>query len=231
MIGINTGVRTARYSGAGTNIVFDGNSLVAGVGASSAASNLPAQLAALAPLNGAVSVVNIGVSGQNITDMRNRGASFADANYVAGKTNVLIVWEGTNTVCNNVANSGKTGAAAGADLAAYCADRRAAHPDWTIVLLTTMPRFNIPSTAYTIATANDELSNYNTYIKNNFRGMGARRVIDVRASGVFTYTGTTCTALMQTYMSEATGAVHCNDSGYALIAGYCATGLRALPMR
>ncbi|QJE03052.1 SGNH/GDSL hydrolase family protein [Massilia forsythiae] len=213
-----------RYSGAGVNVVFDGNSLVAGFQASSQAKSTPSQMAALPPLSGAVSVTNIGVSGQTINQMRGRGSQYADGAYVAGKKNILLAWEGTNTVCNN--GSAKTGLAAAADMASYVKERLAAHPDWVIVMMTTLPRFGIE--AWSIPDGNAQLQAYDDYLRANWRAMGCKGLVDVRARGVFTYTGPTMSAVMSPYMAET---IHCNDLGYGLIAQYCATGLRRLPVR
>ncbi len=220
---ILAGSPTIKYLASDVNIVFDGNSLVAGASASGPSAYMPAQLTQLPPLNGLITVKNIGVSGQTIANMRSRGTAFADANYVAGKKNILLAWEGTNSICNN---AGMSGVAAGAAMAAYCADRLAAHPDWRIILLTTIPRFAI--TAYSIAAGNAQLSAYDDYIKANYKAMGAQRVLDVRAGGVFIYTGTTMDAVMSPYMAES---IHCNDLGYGLVASYCASELRRLKAR
>jgi len=227
MIGpILSGAARMKYSGVGTNIVFDGNSLVYGYQASSSAKSMPSQMAALPPLNGAVQVSNIGVSGQNITQMRSRGAAQADARYAAGKKNILLAWEGTNTICNTGSGAGKTGLAAAADMVAYVQDRLAAHPDWFIVMMTTLPRFGLD--AWSIADGNAHLQAYDDYLRANWRAMGCKALVDVRAGGVFVYTGTTMDPKMAPYMAET---IHCNDTGYGLVAQYCAAVLKRLPAR
>jgi hypothetical protein len=215
-----------RYSGAGVNIVFDGNSLVFGYKASSTSQSTPSQMALLPPLNGLVTVKNIGVTGQNITNMRSRGTAYADANYAPGKKNILLAWEGTNTICNTDAGAGKDGPGAAADMAAYCQDRLSAHPDWVIVMMTTIPRFDTHTK--TIAQQNADMQAYDDYLRANWRAMGCKGLVDVRAGGIFVYTGPVMDAKMSPYMTEL---VHCNDAGYGLIAQYCATALRRLPAR
>lgn len=219
------GVPRMKFSSTTAAIIFDGNSLVAGYGASNN-NSLPSQLAALAPLNSAVSMGNTGVTGQNITGMRTRGASVVDGAYAAGKKNILFAWEGTNTICNNDSNANKTGLQAAADMVLYCQDRLAAHPGQVIILVTAMPRFDTHNR--TVAQQEVELSAYNDYLLANYRDMGAKAIVDVRAGGVFTYTGPTMSAAMSPYMSDT---VHCNDAGYALIARYCADVLKRLPAR
>ena len=214
-----SGAALQRYTSSTVNIVFDGNSLVSGVGASTAAKYLPAQVAALAPLNGNIAVANTGVSGRAIDGM----TTSADPAYVAGKKNILVVWEGTNTICNQT----KTGVAAGIEMAGYCNYRLTAHPDWVIIQMTTLPRFGFLQT-YSVAQANAELDAYNSYLAANYKSMGCKQLIDVRAAGIFTYTGTTVSTTMSPYMSDTT---HCNDAGYALVAQYVANTLRRLSSR
>lgn len=215
------GVPIIRYSAAGSNIVFDGNSLVEATHVPAGKGIVP-QLMPLPPLNSQVSITNIGKNGQTINDMRARGSAYADASYVAGKKNILIAWEATNSICN----TGFTGAVAGAQMEAYCAERLAAHPDWVIVLMTTIPRF--ATGAYAVPTGNAELNSYDAYIKENFKRMGAKKIIDVRASGIFTYTGPTVSAEMAPYMLEE---IHYNAAGGALLAQYVADGIKRLPAR
>lgn len=218
---------TVRWGGPTANIVFDGNSLVAGnVMASPSTQNIAAQLTPMAPLNGAVTVTNIGVGGQTIANMRSRGAQYADGHYVVGKKNVLIVWEGTNSICNTT----MTGQAAGDAMAAYCADRLAAHPDWIIVLMTTIPRFDVSSGTWSVAQANAELLKYDAYLKANWRAMGAKKVVDVRAAGLFVYPpgATSMPSAMSPYMLEN---IHYNPAGGAILAGYVADALKRLPAR
>jgi len=218
------GVPRMQYSGAAANVVFDGNSLVAGFQASSSNMAMPAQMSRLPPLNGGVNVTNIGVSGQTINQMRGRGTQYADGSYVTGKKNILLAWEGTNTICNN--GSAKTGLAAAADMATYVQERLAAHPGWFIVMMTTLPRFGIE--AWSIADGNAQLQAYDDYLRANWRAMGCKALVDVRAGGVFVYTGTTMDSKMAPYMAET---IHCNDTGYGLVAQYCADVLKRLPAR
>lgn len=225
MIGpILGGTPRVKYSGSAVNIIFDGNSLVAGFQASSSNMAMPAQMSRLSPLNGAVDVTNIGVSGQTINQMRARGAQYADASYVGGKKNIYFPFEGTNTVCNN--GSGKTGRAAASDYEALIQERLAAHPDLVVVAMTTIPRFGIE--AWSIAEGNAQLQAFDDYVRANWRSMGCKALVDVRAGGIFVYTGTTMDPKMAPYMAEA---IHCNDTGYGLVAQYCADVLKRLPVR
>lgn len=219
------GTALVRYTSDKTNIIFDGNSLVEGNAlgpTDQPTKGIVPQLAGLFPINGNITIHNIGVSGQAISDMRSRGSLFADGNYAAGKKNVLLVWEGTNSICNN----GVSGADAGAQMAQYCAERLAAHPDWLIVMLTTLPRFNIGS--YSIPDGNAQLDIFDAYIKANQRAMGVKKIVDVRAAGIFTYTGPTVSDAMAPYMIDP---IHYNAAGGTVLAQYCADALRRLPAR
>lgn len=225
MIGpILGGAARQKYGASSANIVFDGNSLVAGtVLPSPSTQNIAAQLKPMAPLNGAVNMVNIGVGGHTIAQMAAHGA---DSNYVAGKRNILIAWEGTNSICN----TSMTGQAAGAAMAAYCADRLAAHPSWAIVLMTTIPRFDAYGSSWTVSQLNNELLAYDAYLRANWKAMGAKALLDVRASGLFACApgaGSMPTA-MAPYMIDQ---IHYNPAGGAILAGYVAAALKRLPAR
>lgn len=222
MIGpIMGGVASRKYTGTGTNIIFEGNSLVYGWG-STAGNTVPQQLARLPPLNGAVTVHNRGSNGASIADLRADPGS-VDNVYVAGKENIVFVWEATNSIYSGWK---RTGVQAGEDMAAYCAERLAVHPDYKIILLTTIPRFQTDSHfGANVAAGNAELSAYDSYIKANYQAMGAKAVVDVRAAGVFVYTGPTMQAELVPLYSDL---VHLNDTSNAFIAQYCAAALRRL---
>ena len=218
------GVAPISFKAANTQAVFDGNSLVFGVG-SSGGNNLPAQVAALGPINSGLTFTNTAVSGQTINDMRARGAEFVDVKYDPSKSNVLVLWEGTNSICNSPA---RTGMEAIGDMIAYVAERRAANPGWKIVLLTTIPRYYMQGV--TSAVGNAQLVIYNNYILANYKAMDIDAVVDVRSNPVFTYAGAaSMPPEMTPYSSD--GHTHLNNAGYALIAAMVAPVLRRLPKR
>ncbi|WP_409266818.1 SGNH/GDSL hydrolase family protein [Massilia sp. BHUDP2] len=230
MIGpILGGVPKIRYTSDATNVVFDGNSLVFGQG-SSGGQSMPAQLAALAPIGGRLSITNLGISGQNLGQMRSN-ASDVDGAWVDGKRNVLLVWEGTNAL-----NYGGTVNNAYNDTAAYCAERLALHP-WLIVLLTTIPRQNQGATQADTDAYNAKLTDYNTRIKSGYKAMGAKAVIDVRQEGspfaFANYLPATFDApgVGSLWASEGAMRVHLNNAGYGVVAQMVADGLKRLPAR
>lgn len=209
------------------NVVWDGNSLVFGVG-SSGGQKLPTQVAALAPMAGSgAAVFNAGVSGQTWANMIS-GASDVDGQWSAGKTNVLVLWETTNAVCN----TSKTSAQVQSEIATYIAARRAAHP-WVIVGLTTIPREAAGTiTDQTTRTAqNLVMADVDSAMIAG--AMDFDRIVNVRqAGGPFNFAG------YETIDFDSSGAVwnessggriHLNNAGYAVVAGYTADVLRTLP--
>lgn len=217
------------------NLVFDGNSLVLGVGASTP---LPGALMADRFLAGSgAAMVNLGVGGQTWRQMDGfdgGSASDVDGAYVAGKANVLLAWETTNSVFNAARTAQQTIADAGS----YLARRLAAHPDWTIVLLTSLPRQTGPalgSGQAPIDAANAVLAAVDDAFRANYRAMGAQALVDVRAPGspfaLSAYAPADFEAATP-YWAEGPGArVHLNDAGYGLVARMVVRTLRRIAQR
>lgn len=212
------------YDIAAVNIMFEGNSLVAGAGAS-AGKKLPEQLSLLAPLSG-IPVKNFGIGGSTWEDnisMTARSKAVDDW-YVSGKTNVLLLWEGTNTAANT---SAYTGNDIGEKARRYVAARKAAHPDLKIIMLNTIPRHGL-SVSYNgdYVGLNNTLIAFNNYLSANWQDMGIDVLVDTRASDVFVFSGTQyISPKMSPYVGDL---VHCNDAGYGLIAQMCADALITL---
>lgn len=211
-------------------VVFDGNSLVQGVGA--ATTPLPTAFASLVP--GLASVSNLGGSGRTWRMMNglDGGSSAAvDAAFDGSKTNVLFAWETTNSVCN----VGRTAAQTIQDATDYIAARRVAHPGWRIVLLTSIPRQT--GNAMTDRTAsNVAMTTVDAAFLANYRAMGADAVINVRRPGSYfrfaDYSDASFASDPNGYWYEAApGRVHLVDSAYLLIAGWCREALRRVHKR
>lgn len=221
---------------ANTIMVIDGNSLVAGVGASGATKYMSAQLQAMAPISNVVTITNKGVGGQTIDNMITAGFNI-DALYVAGKKNILLAWEGTNQIISN----NITGAAAGVKMGNYVAARLAANAGWKIVLIGTIPRQSVG--AYTqnvggVNGANAELIAYDNYLRDNWRAMGAKEFITLRNAGsIFVLPDYTSGSFENPpYINyeaagESTAHIHLNDLGYNAVAQIVAAALRRLPSR
>jgi hypothetical protein len=149
-------------------MTFDGNSIVRGAGAP-AGFDFPTLLGQLSPFDTVDSITNLGVDGRTTQGMIDAGAT-CDAAYVSGKTNVLVAWEGVNSINN----AGRSAAQAVDDMAAYVAARLAVHP-WKVVLVTCLPA---PALS---GGTNTALDAYNVLLLANWRSMGAAHIVDVRA--------------------------------------------------
>lgn len=215
---------------ANVNIVCDGNSLTAGVGGYPWPNGLKIRTGFTAP-----SYVNVGVSGQTTQQMNGVGADVTDVNgaWVAGKTNVLVAWEGTNSICN----VGRTAAQAAQDMADYIAARKAVHP-WIVLIGTCLPRQTNNGQAATTS-QNAVLDAYNALLRANYRAYGAKGLFDVRQAGspfnVADYQ-------MATFETAAAGGlwaagetgnhIHLSSAGYdALVDQIIIPAIKRLPTR
>lgn len=199
------------YTNDSAELLFDGNSLMYGFGVAGN-QTVPAQVQTMQPANG-VLCRNFGVSGINITTMRNKAATTVDTKYAPGQLNILFAWEATNTAWGN---KNLTGEDIALQMKAYCQERLAVFPGLKIVLMTTLPRYNTDGAwGANLAAGNAVLAAYNAYIKTNYRDMGASYVLDVRASGVFEYTGPTMKPEMAPYYQDL---IHLTAGGNTLIA-------------
>lgn len=219
------------------NVVYDGNSLFWGEGSTGgrtvAAQALPLLQARFAD----VAAVNLGVSGQTWRQMDGLdGGSTADVDsaFLIGRTNVLVAWETTNAVI-----VGRSGAQAAADCATYLANRLALHPDWRIVLLTTLPRQAglgwTGSDQGQVDSYNAQIEAADALMRANYRAWGARACVDVRCAGspfrFADYAVQRFAADPQLWNEAAGGRVHLTNAGYAVIAGLVARAILALPAR
>lgn len=215
------------------NVVFDGNSLVAGTGA--ATTPLPAAFASLLP--GLASVSNLGGAGRTwrmMSGLDGGSANAVDAAFNASRTNVLFAWETTNSVCN----AGRTAAQTIQDAADYIAARRAAHPGWRIVLLTSVPRQtgNAIFDLTTRMAANQAMTSVDMAFLGNYRAMGADAVVDLRRKGSYFRFGDFDDAAFASdpsgfWYEAAPGRVHLVDNAYMLIADWCREAFRRIHRR
>jgi hypothetical protein len=180
------------------NVVCDGNSHIAGVGG---AQNIPRLLAKTAPISVAthltpdatslgtgiwqsdkgVKVTNLGVSGQTWRKMNGLdtgSAADVDGAWVDGKVNVLLAWEGTNSITLGL----RTPAQTIQDASDYIAARRALHPGWKIVIGTVAPR-QLSSSQTDTDALNANIDAYNVLLRAQYRSMGADALFDVRQAG------------------------------------------------
>lgn len=211
------GIARFKFDPATVAITFDGNSLVDPI-----YSDLATQLQALAPLSGNFTIVNKGLSGQTVANMTS-SAGDVDAAWVAGKTNVLLLWE----ITNSIFVEGKTGLQACADMSSYIAARKAVHP-WIVVLMTCIPRGDFLGNTWNVTDGEVQLQAANTYLRNNYKTMGARALVEMR-QGPFNFTDSGNGANFPAALW--TDRTHPNSTGKAYCAQYIAQTLRRLPAR
>lgn len=151
------------------NFVFDGNSLVF---RDSGAGTLMMQMARRSPVLGSRAILsNVSVDGQTTRQMNGLdGGSSADvdAAWVAGKKNVLVAWEGTNSIWTGA----RTGAQAAQDMWDYIVARQAVHTWDKIVVGTTIPRQGGLPDGATLTANNNEQITYDALIISNAASKG-----------------------------------------------------------
>lgn len=198
------GVAKLKYDST-VNVVFDGNSLIYGQGGAQnlprvAAKSKPfASYDVVAPnytpdataLAGSptnkwqtdqnILVLNNGNNGDTWRKMNGLdgggGGAVVDAAYDPAKTNILIIWEFTNTIV-----SGRTVLQAISDMQDYISARLAANAGWHIILGTCLPRQLLNDQAGTY-TLNANLDDCNTRIRAGYKGWNIKALFDVRAAG------------------------------------------------
>lgn len=230
-------VARLKYSAAGTTVTCDGNSITAGiVHTSGPSAYYPAQLSALAPVSGQFTCANLGVSGQTTRMMNGLdGGSTSDVDgaFVAGKKNVLIAWEGTNSVDTTA----RTAAQIAQDLADYVAARLALHPEWIIILPTILPFIRGTDSQAVTDEKNSRVDATNALIRTNYRTWGAKALVELRVAPFvlpdYTLASFETPALLALWAAdEAAGThIHLRDAGMAFLANACAGVLKRLPAR
>lgn len=229
---IMDGVPKVRFRSGRTNVVFHGNSLVS---SAYATTPMPARVQALPPIIGQVSCVNRGIPGYSWNNLIGDGPN-VDSLWVDGQTNVLVLWEGTNTIKNN----GYDGASCYSNAVSYTSGRLEAHP-WLIVHMTTLPFRYSPLTDAEADALNNAIGAYNNLLRANWRSMGAKALVDLGQAGspfappmdnsteafsAMNYGGSTIWTA-----SEPGQWVHLNDNGYAAVAQMVAATLMRLRVR
>jgi len=214
------------------NIVFDGNSLVAGTG-STGGKTLPVQTAKLRPVNGTLTLTNLGIGGQTLRMMNglDTGSSAdVDAAWVSGRVNVLVVWEATNSITVTT----RTAAQSLQDLADYIAARQAVHTWDKVVVIGTIPRYQTGTSWASVDDINAQLDSFNASLVASPATYGATAYVDVRPVGgpfalpdyaLATFERTETLPLWAT--TDTVGwRIHLSDAGYAYVAGLVAPKLQ-----
>lgn len=161
--------------GENVNIVFDGDSITYGDGSTGGAARYPDRVMSGAPFGGTLTTwSNVSQSGHR---WHNGDTHGVDDAYEEGKINILIPWFGTNDMTVDNLSASQTAQEA----RRYIAKRFVAHPDWHIVLMTTIPR----SVGGSNTVLNSKIDEYNTDLRKNYKSWGARAYIDNRLPGTF----------------------------------------------
>lgn len=223
------GLRRLKYSSA-VNIVFDGNSLVYGTGTSgtlgdTTGKSFPAQAVALSPVFGSgATSSNKGIGGQTWADMAATPAD-VDGAWIAGKTNILVLYEGTNSIGN-----GLTGLQSASDASAYISARLSLHA-WKILLMTTIPREYTTEPQRT--NTNNEIEAQNNYFRNNWLAMGVTRLVETRGTGspfaLSNYNQASWDATAALWSDGVGARTHLTDAGAAVLAQFVAGDLARIP--
>lgn len=216
-------------------ITGDGNSIMYGDGVG-ASQNLTAQLAALAPINGAIAITNLGINGQRTTQMTSNAAD-VNAAYVAGKTNVLLVLEGFN----DMIGGGVSAAQAFENMRLYCQARLATNTSnpWRIVLMTCTAYYGGDSQSQgSMDNWNGKIDAYNALIRAGKATLGYTALVDTRSAGSpFNLPDYTPASFKNTNYSKHfrvetdNKLLHPNAYGYGVLAAMVADTLRRLPAR
>lgn len=152
------------------HVTVDGNSIYTGVGGSPIATLLANQ----APFLGSgCTPIDRGIGGSSWNDLITKAPTTVDNTYVSGKTNILIVGEWTNSTVNH---GSETYLQTCSYAQSYITGRRAANPDWIIILCGPTPLS--PNGGASWVTANTKMHDCNDYCLANYQSMGADYFVD-----------------------------------------------------
>lgn len=227
----------ANFAPAKFAMTVSGNSI-----SDSAVSDLWTQVQALAPVSNQLTITNKAHNGFSIQQLAGTTANGVgapgdvDSSYVNGKTNFLFFWELTN----NIHNDGRTGVQTIADAIAYIAARQAyvannrpGQKPWRVVLMTGIPRGDHYGSAFTGPQGEIEMQYCNTYIRQNYRAMGAIAYVEARRTGgPFDFTDVTNPADFPAALwTDRTHPTNGPGGGKSILAAYIADVLKRLPSR
>lgn len=217
-----------RFNASKIAITYDGNSHVSITRDSGRFTALPASM-------GSVPINNIGVGGSTwrmLNGLDGGDASDVDGSYVNGKTNILIAWEGTNTL----RAPGATVAQAWQDCINYCNARQAyvaanrpGQTPWVILLGTCLPlganyQYGDP------APINALIDTYNVTMRQNYR-LVAKGLFDVREVGSI-FAGDQGKSVITSGPYAQGDSMHSTWDGYGMVTtNQIIPALRRLPAR
>jgi lysophospholipase L1-like esterase len=188
-------------------IVFDGDSLTAGMGAGPEGP-YPAQVLRLLP---GIQAANLGVPGELIANMAATAATRVDQAYQnRGTRRAVVIWGGTNDLCK-----GSNAAQIYSSLVQYGQARRKA--GWRVLALTMLPRSGCPPSMQFEA----QRERLNERIRANW-AVFADGLVDVAADA---HIGGAGASLDQQYYGDG---IHLTEQGYAIVAQAVARGIKSL---
>jgi len=202
-----------KFLAATHNLVFAGNSLIAGDGATTAqrVANTLHNLPLLK--NSGLTVKSYGIAGDSYTDMIVNQIASIQAAYEVGKKNILIHWEATNQIYLGNSTASQTVTHMLDFLSAVNTGQT-----WEHITLTCLHR-------WTDNAKNLVLQEFNGLVLNNHKNYGIKRVVDIR-KGDSPFSGTGFTqADFDAYSAYTKNTevgtgneTHLNDAGYDKIA-------------
>lgn len=194
---------TTRYNATsrtyGKYLLFDGDSLTAGVQSTNVRNwSYPAQLSRLVT-SGQPKYGNIGVGGQQIQNVTAATAAKLQLSYNTTLTGTLVFWMGSNDI-----NNARTGAQVWGDIQTYLSTVRASYPSVKIVGCTILTRSDNTGSEETNRTT------LNTSILTTSSGSGGfDYTVDLAADSRLSNASDT------TYFDP--DGVHLNDTGYGVV--------------
>lgn len=195
------------------NIVVDGNSHTLGVGGTNVATMNEGILAANgSPL--ATDWLALGTSGITTPELTTRAPTRIDPLYnssIAAAKRILIVWEGTNHIANTVSADASIFYNAIKD---YCIARKAANPNWKIIVGTILPRGGSMANSANYETVRTSVNTSIRDAKTNGETW-LDAVADVAGDTTIGENGDSANA---TYYN--TDAIHLKDAGQTIAATY-----------
>lgn len=239
MIGpILGGVSRLKITNATARIACEGNSLTIGDGVPfGSGQDYVTVLQGLSAVNNQFTIRNDGSSGQTTAQMITTAqGTFYDNIYTAGKANIVILWEGTNSIGRAAPYGGLTGVQAAAEMQTLVSTILSHHSDYIIIILTALPQMN---STYGTGVVMQYLDDYNALVKANYKSWGAKAVCDVRQVG-YPWAALNATNYSTPAFEDVAGAgpywkagetthLHLNNLGYAKIAEMVNATLLKLP--
>lgn len=170
-----------------------------------------------------ITVTNTSIPGQAWSGMTS-AATDVDGAYDAGKTNVLVIGETTNSVFND----SRTTAQTISDFQTYLAGRLAAHPWQYVVMMGTVPRGGTAGDA----TNNARLVEVDDTIRSNLATYGLDAFVYYRDLAYFDGTGNTQAGFMTstaTCLESTSPFIHPVNAARQAVANRIARDLQLIP--